>query len=657
MAEIKLVRDFYLWCVSAIYLFAFASLYNQIPGLYGNKGLLPAHLVLKEDGRTPEDSFKKLPTLLWFAPRIGLDIDTTMDLICLLGIAISLISMISKTLRDTCSFVIMWFLYFSMYQVGQTFLWFQWDILLLEVGFLTILVAPFNLLKWKPVSHYQHDRITMWLVKWLLFRLMFASGIVKLTSQCPTWWGLTALTYHYETQCIATPLAWYAHQLPVWFQKLSVVFTYVIEIALPFLFFSPVRSMRIFGGISQVFLMILILLTGNYNFFNVLTAVLCLSTLDDDFFSKSKAGATSSRSVFQIAVKVLVKASEIVVYGGLVYWTVKLFSLHIDTSVYGIESKIAFTLNEFLQALRKIMPVTVWMGIASLAFEIIYALGRCLYNEEGLLKKVWSIFLCLLFSSAAVFMFAISLVPHSVVDDTARQNVWPIVHRWHSKTSYLHLTNSYGLFRRMTGVGGRPEVIIEGSYDLNQWKAYDFLYKPGNVSEAPPVVAPHQPRLDWQMWFAALGSYNHNPWFLNLIYRLLNNEPDVIALIAKNPFPDKPPKYIRAELWHYYFTRIGKNTTLSTLPKNWWRRKFVREYLPALTLKDESFIKYLTQQGIIEKKSKMQKKKKESTNILKSSIVTVRSHIGSVEGFTFVMSLFTAGLFIKMVRIFFDKKT
>jgi hypothetical protein len=97
----------------------------------------------------------------------------------------------------------------------------------------------------------------------------------------------------------------------------------------------------------------------------------------------------------------------------------------------------------------------------------------------------------------------------------------------HSSTVHLDLTNSYGLFRRMTGVGGRPELIIEGANDENgPWMEYEFLYKPGHPFRPPPLVAPHQPRLDWQMWFAALGSYEHNPWLVNLIYRLLLGEKD-----------------------------------------------------------------------------------------------------------------------------------
>ena len=128
---------------------------------------------------------------------------------------------------------------------------FQWDILLLEAGFLTALLAPMRglplLLEGGP-----HNALTFWLVRWLLFRLMFASGVVKLTSGCPKWWSLTALDIHFESQCIPTSIAWFAHHFPSPLLKLSVVMTYVIEIVVPFLFFVPIRNLRIVSFFLQV---------------------------------------------------------------------------------------------------------------------------------------------------------------------------------------------------------------------------------------------------------------------------------------------------------------------------------------------------------------------------------------------------------------------
>ena len=147
----------------------------------------------------------------------------------------------------------------------------------MEVGFLSILLADIGIIKPFMLPKFPKNNIAIVLFRWCLFRLMFPSGVLKLQSKCPTWWGLTALNYHYESQCIPTPLGWYAHQLPGWFQEFSVASTFWIQIVLSFLFFAPVTSLVYFSMLCQIFLQILILLTGNYNFFNFLTIVLCLS--------------------------------------------------------------------------------------------------------------------------------------------------------------------------------------------------------------------------------------------------------------------------------------------------------------------------------------------------------------------------------------------
>ncbi|MEQ2174858.1 Lipase maturation factor 2 [Goodea atripinnis] len=250
--------------MALIYMVAFVSLYVQIPGLYGNDGLLPARWQLRYTGKPLLDQLLSSPTLLWLGPHLGLDTQTAMELLCLTGAALSLAAMLVEALRDSLVFFCLWALYLSM------------DNLLLETGFLCILVAPLTSVRGSRAVR-EHDRVTFWLIRWLLFRLMFASGVVKLTSRCPTWWGLTALTYHYETQCIPTPLAWFAHQLPVWWHKLSVVGTFVIEIPVPLLFFSPLRRLRL----GAFYLQVLIIVSGNYNVFNLLTLTLCLSLLDD----------------------------------------------------------------------------------------------------------------------------------------------------------------------------------------------------------------------------------------------------------------------------------------------------------------------------------------------------------------------------------------
>uniref|UniRef100_A0A914W072 Lipase maturation factor n=1 Tax=Plectus sambesii TaxID=2011161 RepID=A0A914W072_9BILA len=230
------VRDWFLWLVAFVYLWAFASLYYQIPGLYGDHGILPVSSVLHcvaDDLFECAFSGPKPTGLHLFVEWIGLSPQHAMEFAAVLGMAIASLCIVFTSFQCFTMFITLWYLYFSCFQAGQTFLWFQWDTLLVEAGFLTAMVAPFRLLRseWLP-----HDNVTLFLVRWLAFRLMFASGVVKLTSECPTWWGLTALHYHFESQCIPTSMAYFAHQLPDWMKKLGVASTYLVEIFIPPLF-------------------------------------------------------------------------------------------------------------------------------------------------------------------------------------------------------------------------------------------------------------------------------------------------------------------------------------------------------------------------------------------------------------------------------------
>ena len=206
-----------------------------------------------------------------------------MELVSLAGTALSLTAVCLPRHLTKVWLAALWLGYLSLYQVGQTFLWFQWDILLLEAGFLAIIAAP--LFSTSSKNPLPSDHVSLYLVRWLLFRMMFASGCVKLTSGCPTWWGLTAMPTHYSSQCLPTQLAWYASLLPDWMQRLSVVSTFVIEMPLTFLFFAPTASLRRFTFYMQAFLMLAIMLTGNYNFFNFIYLALCISLADDSWLS------------------------------------------------------------------------------------------------------------------------------------------------------------------------------------------------------------------------------------------------------------------------------------------------------------------------------------------------------------------------------------
>jgi hypothetical protein len=125
----------------------------------------------------------------------------------------------------------------------------------------------------------------------------------------------------------------------------------------------------------------------------------------------------------------------------------------------------------------------------------------------------------------------------------------------------------------------RNEIIVEGSDDGEQWKAFEFKFKAGDVTKPPRWVAPYQPRLDWQMWFAALSNYRSTPWFQQFMLRLLEGSPDVLSLLQTNPFPTHPPRFIRAKLYDYKFSdwQTRKNTGA------WWVRTPAGDYFPAVS--------------------------------------------------------------------------
>ena len=145
--------------------------------------------------------------------------------------------------------------------------------------------------------------------------------------------------------------------------------------------------------------------------------------------------------------------------------------------------------------------------------------------------------------------------------------------------SPLRTINTYGLFAVMTTT--RPEIVVEGSNDRLTWLTYHFKWKPGDPKRRPAFVAPHQPRLDWQMWFAALGDYRGNPWFVNFLVRLAQGSPEVLALLEKNPFPEKPPRHLRAVLYEYHFTDLATRHATG----DWWRRERKGLYCPEIALR------------------------------------------------------------------------
>src|SRR5947207_6662714 len=516
-------RRWFLRALGVIYLIAFVSLWVQVDGLIGSDGMSPLNRFLPAvRAQLGPEAYTLLPTLCWFDSS-----NAFLHFICGGGVALSLLLIFG--IAPALLLVALFVFYLSLTIAGQTFLSFQWDILLLETGFLSIFFAPWQLwprelLLWPgsfgvppsdgpglnaelqaplatapPVS-----RAGLFLLKFLLFKLMLMSGVVKLTSGDDSWgwvnhsfhWSaLTALDYHYWSQPLPTMFSWWADKTPEWFKHFSVAFCLVVEIIAPFFIWAPRRPRLVAAGL-MIFLQMVIALTGNYCFFNLLTIALCLLLIDDAAVLRLEGRAPAS------------------------------------------------------PASRELRPPNARWITSRLAAYAAIAVIVVTFPING-----WLIF--------------------SALKPQSRPPGW--LANFYEQLESLRIVNGYGLFRVMTK--DRCEIVIEGSADGINWAPYEFKWKPGDVKRAPGWCAPYQPRLDWQMWFAALESPEQNPWLIGLIVRLLEGSRDVTGLLAHTPFPDKPPNYIRAMFYRYRFTNSEERRQTGA----WWKRQELREYLPTIS--------------------------------------------------------------------------
>ena len=282
-------RRWFLRMLGLIYLIAFVSLWVQVDGLVGSNGMSPVSRFLPAVRQQLGPDLFFLPTLCWFNSS-----NAFLNFLCGGGVVLSLLLIfgIAPALLLAALFVF----YLSLTIAGQVFLDFQWDVLLLETGFLSIFFAqwrlwPRDLIWWpgsaSPATAVPVSRAGSFLLKFLLFKLMLLSGVVKLTNGDDSWgwlnqsfhWSaLTALDYHYWSQPLPTVFAWWADKSPEWFKHFSVAFCLAVEIIVPFFIWAP-RRLRLMAAELIIFLQIIIALTGNYCFFNLLTIALCLFSL------------------------------------------------------------------------------------------------------------------------------------------------------------------------------------------------------------------------------------------------------------------------------------------------------------------------------------------------------------------------------------------
>uniref|UniRef100_A0A8C1LE76 Lipase maturation factor n=1 Tax=Cyprinus carpio TaxID=7962 RepID=A0A8C1LE76_CYPCA len=644
MGEVKTPRQWFLWSIALIYVCAFASIYVQIPGLYGDEGILPVRLQVPKVQRP----LLEQESLLCLGPYLGLEPQQTLELMCLLGVALGLGAVLLEPLRDSLIYLCLQALYLSLYNVGGDFLHSEWDVLLLEAGVLAVLVAPLGLLH---SSYRYHDPVSFWLTRWLFFRLTFCTGVSKLASGDPAWYDLSALSHHLENQMSPTLLAWYVHQLPDWLLRLGAVVVLQSEIIVPLVtFFAPIRRLRLFGFYVQLFLQLCYILTGNCSLLNLLRITLSFSLLDDDHFNsnsgpkKKKGQDKKPRSYGQALVSYLTLLVELAVYLFILYSFITLFKIQINWEEKTLSSKTSFNQNGFNAFLEVFQELTIWIGVLSFTWEAVSAMLNCVCTR-GIASKLWSLLQWAVITAAAAAVFALSVVPYTSMAGMSVSKVLPAVRDAYSAVERYQLVGAYGIQHRLISAEGRPEIILEGSYDGLTWTEMNPMYKPGNVNAVPPIVGPHQPRLEWLMWQAAQGGDDTSPWFTGLIQRLLQGKPEVVRLLqvdeAQYPFSQRPPALIKAKLYNYHFTDPAKDKTHL---QNWWRRQYKKEFFPIVNLDDPTLNKLLEESGLKEKFPVQPG----SDTPLSQVLSLIRGHVKGLSGSLVLSTLLAtlAGIFL-----------
>jgi Lipase maturation factor len=452
--------------LALVYLVAFVCAANQFVPLLGEHGLLPVSRFVRA---VP---FRASPSLFFFAPT-----DLAFRIAAWIGIILSgaaLSGLMQRSgLLSSVVWAILWLLDLSFVNVGQVFYGFGWESLLLETGFFAIFLGS---------GATAPSALLIWIWRWVLFRDMFGAGLIKLRGDS-CWRDLTCLNYYFETQPIPNALSWYFHWLPASVHRAGVMFNHVVELGIPFAYFSPQPIAGIAGLLTIAFQLTLIV-SGNLSWLNWLTIVLCIPTLDSRWLSWLPITPPTLRAT-PLAQRI---------------------------GIYAVAT---------LVAAMSVQPILNMLS------------PRQLMN----------------------FSF-----------------------------NPLHLVNTYGAFGSITRT--RNEIVIEGTDDAaitpsSIWREYEFKGKPGDPSRMPAQIAPYHLRLDWLMWFAAMSSPSEHSWFTALLVKLLHGDRATLDLLRSNPFPDHPPRYVRALAYEYRFTTPDERRRTG----RWWNRELLGDYFSPVTLK------------------------------------------------------------------------
>lgn len=697
MTSTEVTRDWLLWSLSIVYLFGFTSLFVQAPGLIGEHGIAPAVRLLEEEAESVEEFLTNRPTLLRLLPKIGLDADLGIDFLCVAGVIVSFVAAISKDHRNALVAALQWIFYLSIAQVGHIFLSSKWDSLLLETGFIAIFLAPlglFGLHDWKvsPQDESENHRLPQWLMRWILFRVVLGEGLTGMVN-------IFGLNYHQETtdanlqnllqlhehQILPTPVAWLINLLPTPVVAIGCGLCVLSSVLGSILILLPSKRLRRFVFYWQCLSVICGIILSNQGFYPLLIISISLSLLNDDFFKKfqspwkkqmaSNGTISSSHADGQengysgVKVRVEIKRESIFYKYNVKRYIVASFIILCALACYGypvLHSHDNFLVELMVSAMHSvygsvgfILLLAIILGATSISFECVHIFKK-LWHNKGLTraKKAFNAarFLCLGVITLTIFL--ISLVPLTWVNNQESGNFLPNglqeTYLWTHK--HYKLVNNYITLSKRVEMNGNPvgrlELILEGSRNLEseEWTEYSFRFKPGHPNTSPSIIAPHNPRLDESLWFAAQSNYKQHHWVLNLVYRLLNNQEEVLELLGENPFPDEPPDYIKASIYEYHFAYNNGSEEGSS--SDWFTRKWISHYLPTLSKSDPSFIKYLKLSGLIRisdsKRSQPMHLCRE-TNILGTFLGFLRSLLGQSNGSCLCVVLLFLGLILSLV--------
>jgi len=458
----------FLRALGIVYLLAFASLAVQTHVLIGSDGLLPVREFLAARAGDGPWRVLRIPTLFWLWDG---DAAVRGGAIVGLGLAIGLIAGFARTF----CLIGLWLLFLSYVTAGRDFFWFQWDTLLLESTALALLLPMRSATPPHP--------IVVFLFRWLVFRLLFESGLAKVQGGGQSWFPLTAMAYYYETAPLPSLLGWYAHQLPLWAHRWTSALTLLGELLAPLFVWGGRPARRIVFAVMLAF-QVSIQATANYGYFNVLSLAIALFLLDGRDLAwrpawwrrgapAPVAAASRVRPVARLAVAVA---------GGAL----------------------------FLLTLLELMVLLAGSGVAA---------------------------------SPALISIRNAVLPYRVA-------------------------GKYHLFAHIDP--RRVEAEIEWSPDGQTWRAYEFHYKPGPLDRPPPAVAPHQPRVDFQLWFFTMGrDGGAHEYFNNLVRRLCAGSPGVQGLFRPESLSAAPPVAVRVAYHHY---RMTDRATLTHEGRYWSRR-------------------------------------------------------------------------------------